>query len=205
MIKNYLILPQRHYAVIGSAGKGQDYDRMTKDVFYKMVNKTEKLLEKETKAKITLVSGASSWSDHVAVYIFLKRLEKSPVNLTLHLPCRWCPITKRFDNESECGQRLNFLHSQFRRKTGIDPFWQISQALSNKQFCSWQITPGFKERNTKVANGCDIMIAFTFNDENPKEPKPRSGTRDTWDKCTLPKSNKIHFNLFEFGAKKDSF
>lgn len=76
-------------AVIGTAGRGDDEKRMTADVFAFMKERTVAAIQTQFGLQlrhVRLVSGGSSWADHIAVVIFL---EGRVPSLELHLPCAW--------------------------------------------------------------------------------------------------------------------
>ena len=51
--------------IIGSAGRKEDCKKMTKDIFYKMVEKAEKVITEDFRldlSKVHLVSGGAAWA-----------------------------------------------------------------------------------------------------------------------------------------------
>lgn len=160
--------------IIGTAGRGDDGKRLTV-AHWRMMTCIAQSVSTVLGAT-RLVSGGSSWADHVAVQLYL---DGSVKGLTLHLPCHIFdrPGTWRFETSDECGPRLNQLHGQFHVRTGINPFAQLGEAISRG--AKKEIHHGgFKGRNTFVANEADVMLAFTFS--GGAEPKD-GGTRHTWD------------------------
>lgn len=84
-------------AIIGSAGRGLDVNKITKELWSKMINKAEEIIVKEWGLEwknVRLVSGGAAFSDHVAVELFLKHPDD--VALTLELPSAWDARNKQF-------------------------------------------------------------------------------------------------------------
>lgn len=138
---------------------------------------------------ITLISGGSSWADHVAIQLFL---EYQFSGLQLYLPSDFNINEKRYINTHE-GRTLNALHQECKEKTGIDTLNELSVIMDK---ASITVQRGFIKRNTLIARKCDYLIAFTFND-NVCE----GVTLDTWNK--VKHKNKINYNLNL--ASQDSF
>lgn len=175
--------------IIGSAGRLDDEAKLTYDVY----QKTAKLiltLCKDLNAT-HMVSGGAACIDHIGVSIYLKNY----FNLILHLPAEFDMLDVKFKNSSgrfDDGRTLNYYHSLFSRKLGRNSLLDIKKALAFG--ATVQVTPGFKNRNTKVAENSDILVAATFG--NGKNLKP-GGTLDTWNKFTKlkPTNKKFHIDL----------
>lgn len=133
---------------------------------------------------VILVSGGSSWMDHVAVQLFLT---KEFGGLELYLPSRFDHKQKQYINTHE-GRTLNGLHRECAQVTGYDVLMDLTRAVTTKGV-KIQIKRGFKQRNTLVAKNCDHLLAFTFDPDGPIE----GGTLHTWTKT--PHLNKLHFDL----------
>ena len=60
------------------------------------------------------------------------------------------------------GNIANYYHRQFWKRCRQTSLDELHQAIS----CGAQatVTPGFKQRNSKVANGADLMVALTFGE-----------------------------------------
>ena len=190
-------------AIIGSAGRGPEAKWITKDRFNKMIDLARHQITNVFKLDIkavTLVSGGSSFSDHVAVKLFL---QKDFPSLSLYLPFEFNTTTKRFGSNTATADAgsyyLNSLHQDFSRLVGgisnnnksLEEL-SLAIALGSPGITIDNSYHGFHSRNTAVATKCDYMIAFS---PSPSEPAIKSGTGDTWNKCKLPMSKKIHFDL----------
>lgn len=132
--------------------------------------------------EITLVSGGSAWMDHVAVQLFERGFFEK---LVLHLPCTINP-DGTFENNHE-GSILNNLHKECQNKTGYKVFKELSTVIRFPN-CGVITTPGFFNRNSKIASESDILIAFTFGKDTPDS----NGTLNTWNKFS---GEKIHISL----------
>jgi len=170
---NVLInLIRDYYAIIGTAGRNEDGDKLTLEHYNFMYKMAKKRVGK------TVISGGSAWVDHVAVRLFNRgHCEK----LILYLPFQ-------FKKGKFTDNYLNSLHKKFSDKCGIDSLAEISEAIDNG--CKVIIGNGFLDRNTMIAKKCTDVLAFTFG--SGKVPKP-GGTRDTWDK--VKHNNKVHVSL----------
>ena len=64
---------------------------------------------------------------------------------------------------------------------------------------SWK---GFKDRNKDVAAQADVLIAYTFNTQNPSVPRD-GGTKHTWDehKRIKPDAKRIHRDISSLGKE----
>ncbi|ANB50478.1 hypothetical protein [Powai lake megavirus] len=131
---------------------------------------------------IILVSGGSSWADHIAISLFLTGKFKG---LHLYLPTYFNCSENKYINDYQ-GLMLNDLHTNFSKIIGINSLDQLSKAINNPN-CITNIHKGFFERNTKIAQYCDHLIAFSFGDI------PTGGTLDTWKK--IKHNNKTNINL----------
>jgi len=87
-----------------------------------MVQHCRKILPKDE--AVRLLSGASAWSDHVAVMLFLDPRTLPISGLELHLPCAWDPQARQFVESNgehwarNPGGLLNRLHRQMSAKRG---------------------------------------------------------------------------------------
>ena len=132
--------------------------------------------------EIVLVSGGAAWFDHIAVMAYL--CEDSRLDLELHLPCSF---EARFkdnglrDWRSNPGFLSNRYHDTFSRETGIESLKDISQSI--QRGCTVYIHNGFHERNEKLVQDLDLLIAFGAGTDAPES----GGTRYTWDKARCDK------------------
>lgn len=189
-------------SIIGTAGRNEDSNKMSKVLFTTVMNHVKHFIINILHLNfnnIILVSGGSAWIDHVAVRLYLENIFSDDNNkfagLQLHLPC---PIIKDintnkyiFSPNSTAGTMLNSLHSNFCNKMGSN-FHSIEDIISVQALNAVIISNynGFLDRNKAVSKS-EYIIAYTFNNSNiPKE----GGTKHTWD---LSKSNhKYHFSLY---------
>jgi hypothetical protein len=147
--------------IIGTAGRKDDGSKLTREVFKAMGLVGKEVLDK-TKAT-ALVSGGAAYADHVAVRLFLRGYVKK---LTLHLPCKWdkkqicLKDTGEFNYQTNPGGTANYYHRKFSQVVGINSLEDISKAI--EMGAKVVVTEGFKERNTKVAEESDIILAMTF-------------------------------------------
>jgi hypothetical protein len=189
--------------IIGSAGRLDDAKRMTKTVFEWMVQRTKHELFVVRKLKpneITLVSGGSSWADHVVVYLFLEYLMTDPfAGLLLCFPTPFDDRKEQFI-ETDCGQTLNGYHQAFGKLIGRNSLHDLRtvRALDGVKCVSNAKT--FHARNTQIAQASQILLAFSWAPLGSLVPKKPGGTHDTWSKC---KGLKQHISLFESLLKKD--
>ena len=187
-------------AIIGSAERTDNELRLLrknpklmqqieKFVLDQIVNKW-KLNTRET----TLVSGGSSWVDHVAVRLWLQDPTKWK-GLELYLPQEWDGCNARYVNKYD-GMRLNELHLKFNKSSlSLD---ELHDAQRLGATCH-VISTGFLARNVKIAQNCTHMLAFTFvmNPSQRHQPKIiNSGTGYTWNKCLS--LFKLHKSLYDF-------
>lgn len=136
---------------------------------------------------IILVSGGSSWCDHIAVRL---AMENDFKGLELYLPCDVDSLTGSFIKSREACI-LNDLHARFNKVTGIDSPADFMNVLLNRN-TKIVVEKGFLNRNKLIANNCDYLIAFTTDSQFPTS----GGTRDTWNKCK--NTTKIHFTLAHY-------
>lgn len=196
-------------SIIGTAGRNDKVrKRLTPELYSSALFKADEyilgLLSQGnlTLKDITLVSGGSSWIDHIAVELFFKYLCKAKValpgkeyieglKLILHLPCEFDDVEYKFKKcsshmNSNCHTTLNFLHRCFSEKCSIDSLSDISLAV--EYGAEIKIYDGFFARNLVVGE-CQHLLAFTFEEKEPTS----GGTFHTWknSKCKVKK----HFCL----------
>lgn len=162
--------------IIGSSGNKTPF-KMNQHNYNKMLNYAKRNISKDD----TIISGGSSFSDHVAVDLFLQGHAQK---LHLYLPCKWIETRCSFDDTSE-GQTLNRLHTVFSKKLSKTSLINIQMAIDKG--ATIHTMEGFKNRNNFIASNVDKLIAFTFD----KEMTP--GTAYTWNKTFVPQ--KLHFVL----------
>uniref|UniRef100_A0A6G6AC71 Uncharacterized protein n=1 Tax=Borely moumouvirus TaxID=2712067 RepID=A0A6G6AC71_9VIRU len=172
-------------AIIGFSGRNNDSFILTEEHYEWMIDNVmcyiTEVLQIEPN-EITLVSGGSSWADHIAVTLFLTNKFNK---LNLYLPINFDKnLAKYFDNNQ--GSLLNSLHEKFGKQINRNTLMDLKNALS-KNNCETTIFNGFFKRNTAIANNCDHIIAFNLSDI------PSGGTLDTLKK--IKHNNKLNINL----------
>lgn len=173
-------------AIIGFSGRDDQgqlklkhYSLMKKMVLRFIKNE----LELDT-TDVVLVSGGSSWCDHLAVTL---SIEKEFAGVQLYLPCDINYCTGKFVSGREA-TTLNDLHAKFNQLTETDSPGDFVEVLSMDN-TKVVVKKGFLNRNTLIAKDCDYLIAFSSGEDIPN----RGGTRDTWNKCKT--ATKIHYSL----------
>ena len=182
-------------SIIGTAGRKSDGQKMTSELYMKMIKKTCEIIKSQTELsspnsrveskEITLVSGGAAWSDHIAVNLYLSgKFGK----LILYLPCK-------LKDNSKVWNTMKYYHELFSKKmysnckesNSFHTLSEISLALEKGAILGSD-SGGFHSRNTLVAQS-DYIIAFTWgNGDIPKD----GGTLDTWNKSN---GKKIHVSL----------
>lgn len=160
------------FAIVGTAGRKDDANRLSANHFQAMCECARLLLQQFQESDYgvdTLVSGGAAWADHVAVKLFLN---KEVPKLKLFFPCRFDESTVQFDptplNEHErqrgysTGDTANKLHARFSRKMSTNSLGEIHMAIKKGAVV---VVPkgGFFGRNALVAQS-DILLAMTFGD-----------------------------------------
>lgn len=187
--------------IIGTAGRKEDGSKLGLSTYNQMVDIATSVVS-STNADV-LVSGGAAWSDFVAIDLYLKKVCNS---LILHFPCAWDVNMERFvDNKNfsfwkNPGRTANFYHDSFYKKTGINSFLFIKNAIDSG--ATVEVTDGFLNRNTKVASDSDCLLAFSFgNGDIVKD----GGTSDTVAKFLKlhPNSPRFHVDLNTFTLYND--
>lgn len=164
---------------IGIIGSSQNESK-TAETYEKAVEAVKREIEKLKVPydQVTLVSGGSSWADHIAVTLFLQ-LESQGLKLRLYIPCEMTDLG--FTN-NYFGRELNLRHRAFSEI--CLPFLgthSLNQLVDLKKVSNPNVKivvdfKGFKSRNTLIATHADYLIAVSNTD------KVSGGTKDTWDK-----------------------
>jgi uncharacterized protein YneR len=202
--------------IIGTAGRDEEsLSLLNKNLFNSVVTFIRKFQE-ECNLKtenITLISGGSSWMDHIVIKLFLiyLNIDHSYEYLDLYLPCEIhdkdtvskdcikCVEERNYchfkDNDKKWyinpGRSLNNLHSNFSKKMSVDTLQEIVY-VSNLDKVNVNIESSMNKRNDKIAENSDLLLAFTFGDIIP----PSGGSLYTWNKCKNKKLN-IDLNKIE--------
>jgi len=181
-------------AIIGTAGRKEDgdklsldlYNRMYYDVIWRFSEMNVSVEERH------LVSGGAAWADHLAVRAFL---EDECVSLSLHLPAMFggCRYLGMNSSKYDPGRIANYYHGLFSNKVKTNTLLEIAAAI--KKGAGLTVSKGFKERNLLVGKS-DAVLAYTFGQESfPKD----GGTLHTWNSSSA--KIKTHIPLHELRAK----
>ncbi len=180
-------------SIVGTSGRGNIINNLTKDLFNKMVIYTDNHISNYLKENnldwknVELISGGAAWSDHIAVKIYKNHLTSS---LNIYIPCKWNNDKKQYEDNGKDwrinpGKSSNNYHNKFSKKMEYNTLKELDELKS----CFNDDYFGFHKRDSIVAK-CDIMIAFTFS--NSSEPES-GGTKFTWSKCKT--SLKYHISI----------
>jgi len=200
-----MIKDENSLAIVGTAFRHNDYDKLSLDLYNEMYRVADKLIDyinlKEKYPLNTLVSGGAAGADSIAVRLYLNN--RMP-NLKLFLPCEYENGTY-IDNYSDFGtvaDTANWYHSQFEKETKQNSIKEIQQAIDKGADVT--VVHGFKNRNTNVSMS-HYILAMTFGD---KETLKDGGTADTISKYlnrikekSLPDFS-FHYNLNEMKMYK---
>lgn len=197
-------------AVIGTAGRRDDKDRLTRELYSLMRKDFETHLEylhqSSPDSLIHLVSGGAAYADHLAVCYFLYGRMK--VGLELHLPAPFDIDTEMYQNITGTGYKdpgavSNYYHDLFSKNIGRPSRKELALALCLG--VPHSISDGFNARNRRVAD-VDVIIAYTFGSHSSfrlcDSPNSSSaaglkdgGTAHTWQHSEA--RLRIHRNLPE--------
>ncbi|SNW61930.1 Hypothetical protein ORPV_26 [Orpheovirus IHUMI-LCC2] len=110
-------------AIIGTAGRKEDGQKMSAELYEKMIYAVKYIIIHHFKmdmGKVTLISGGAAWADHIAVNLYNNGYVK---DLVLHLPCEWNEgkylDTGSRDWRVNPGKTSNYYHEQFSKKIGL--------------------------------------------------------------------------------------
>jgi hypothetical protein len=153
-------------AVIGTAGRGADADRLNRERYDFMVRGAKGMiaaLEKAGRPVEGLVSGGAAYADHVAVTLFLEGVVP---RLTLHLPCPFASSADGFEDlgahldwKTNPGRVANLYHRKFTERTGISSLAEIAAAI--ERGAEVNSGGGMFGRNGRVARA-GAALALTF-------------------------------------------
>lgn len=147
-------------AIIGTAGRGADQERLTEAHWHDMCHKANLLcnkLELEY-GPLALVSGGAAWADHAAVAAHCWRPADRPLTI-------WFP-----EHEKDI-KTARWYHSLFSETIGRDTWDDFDELV-----CTRHYHGGFLDRNVKVAESANYFLAMTFGD---KERVKDGGTAHT--------------------------
>ncbi len=177
--------------IIGTAGRKEDSGKITKESYLTMCKRVHTILS-STKTTVKLISGGAAVADHIAVLVYLTYPDA--YQLKLHLPRTFNMELGKFDEHPgkfDVGSTANFYHQKFSNKCDMFSLEHIKQAI--EKGCEVVVTEGFKQRNTKVAEDSDLLIALTYGNKNQLKD---GGTCDTVQKYhKLGKTKSYHIDL----------
>jgi hypothetical protein len=161
--------------IIGTAGRGLDWKKLTPTMYEQMLNITEKFIVSNNPA--TVVSGGAAWADHLAVTLYLKDVV---ADLTLYLPHSFDMKVHEYlddsviDDRYHVGRVSNWYHKRFSDKIKHDSLDEIFKAI--EKGAKVEVGNGFFDRNALIAKVSTHLIAFTFGN---KETLKDGGTANT--------------------------
>lgn len=162
-------------AIIGTAGRKEDATRLASNpkLYYTRMLDCARYVAKLVGAD-TLVSGGAAWADMCAVLLFLEQPDSYKLELELpaelvsdsYVGCAYLDTGKRdwiTNPGGTCNFYLRSYSSQCRDFTDSSfPWSELARAKAHSG-ASLRVTPGFKERNLKVAKA-DHCLAMTFGE-----------------------------------------
>ena len=163
-------------AIIGTAGRGSDAEKLTGGHFEMMVRAA--YTHCLNYGFRSFVSGGAAWSDHVAVALF----KYCGFKIELHLP-----------GESQDIATAAKYHAAFSQVLGRDTLAEVALAYESNGYSLRKGT--FKQRNTRVANEATHFLAMTFGDGAKVKD---GGTKDTVDKMLAMGKTGWHLDLHDF-------
>lgn len=163
-------------AIIGTAGRGPDAKVLASDptrYLDRMLAAARKV--SELTGAVNLVSGGASYSDHVAVLLFLEDPVRYTLELELPAALIQCPEGLCYEDNGTrdfkgnpgavSNHYLNQMQKAFKKvKPDWSPFRDFA-CLEDERFVGRVqsiVTPGFLPRNLKVAEKADHVLAMTF-------------------------------------------
>jgi len=189
-------------AIIGSAGRKDDAQHMSPELYRRMYAATRLRMYQWKPTR--LISGGAAWADHLAVQLYLQRHAQA---LKLVLPAYFKDCKYLSTGYRSPGGISNYYHKLMSDVVGYNTLSDIQAAID--QGAEIEVIPGFKARNTPVAHDADYMLAMTFGTSSgyytqgtPGYVQPATaglklgGTADTWFKCRNARA-KYHKNLHE--------
>lgn len=150
--------------IIGTAGRKDDIHKLDAKVFEWMLNRAAELIEQFkvefNDKEVRLVSGGSSWSDHITVKLFnAERVD----SLLLCLPATFWKEVHCFNPNEQAGFQSNKYHRMFSRRCfqkENESLFDVHEAIERGAKLS--IHAGFMPRNRYIAYYSDVLTAFTF-------------------------------------------
>lgn len=182
---------------VGIIGSSQNESK-TEETYAKAVQDVKKEIDSLNipYSEIELVSGGSSWADHIAITLF-SLLKSEGIKLTLYLPCEMTEYA--FTTKTYFGRELNLRHRAFseacfqRIDNGSEHSLNELYSIIKEYNPNVKVIvdkKGFKSRNTLIAKDVEFLIAVSNTE------KVSGGTKDTWDKFDKGNTFKklLHFD-----------
>jgi hypothetical protein len=196
-------------AIIGTAGRGEDQNKLVGDSYQRMVEASIKLMTHLSidPRELSLFSGGAAWADHIVVSLAMIGV------IPYERVCLYLPVDLSEEGyvgveewSNKVARTANYYHAKFFEVSGCNGIRELHKLKllggildSSKK--------GFKARNTSVANSVSdngILLAYTFGngltDQLPWtirsfSPETKAdgaglkdgGTSDTWNKAKCPK------------------
>lgn len=164
-------------AIIGTAGRGDDAEKLTPAHWEYMVAMA--YAHAMGNRFHCLVSGGAAWADHVAVE--LVRRTEIDFMLDLHLP-----------RSADAQETAAKYHAKFSRAIGREDTAQEVRDIIKRPLVNLYVQGGFKDRNTRVAKSATHFLAMTFGDGARVKD---GGTKDTVDKMLALGKSGWHLDL----------
>lgn len=201
-------------AIIGTAGRKEDSDRLKADHYQRMVESSIKLMTylNIDPRNLSLISGGAAWADHIVVSLAIMGVVDYK-DVTIYIPASLeeSGYTGTNEWENKVASTANYYHTEFYKKVGSRSIEELNFIRSKGSLLD-SSKKGFKTRNTSVANSVKdngILLAYTFGngitDQLPWtirsfDPGTNAdaaglkdgGTADTWNKCP---TRKFHCRL----------
>ena len=161
-------------AVIGTAGRGKDSEKLNISHWKRMRDAVEKVFQLEGCEKI--VSGGAAWADHIGATF---------------ATCNMIPLEIWMPEKEKDLQTAKYYHEKFSKVIKNDT-WAFYQQENIAGRFDVHYFGGFKDRNTLVAEKANTFIAMTFG--NRGEVKD-GGTADTVRKMKARGIEGYHLDL----------
>lgn len=133
--------------------------------------------------RVCLISGGSSWADHIAIELFNAGLVHS---LVLHLPCEFKDCIFDDPRQVMVASTMNTIHTEFSQRLVRFSLREIKTAVAKGAVI--KVHAGFLHRNRAIAHESQYLIAFTSTQGG--EPGTR-GTRSTWNAFSCNKEREL--------------
>jgi hypothetical protein len=209
--------------IVGAGGKKEDGDGMTPKMLEKMSELVPLVLRHHFQltdlGNLELAGSGGPFGGDIALQYWLSGALEVEVEadgdskdvadpdriawraLHLYLPAPF--VNGRYDDASKdpatrtAASVYNQLHAQYSRQLGRDTLVDVASAILLE--AQVHVHAGFLKRDERLAEACDILVAFTWGDSGT-EPKAGSGgaARQTWDYC---RGKKLHIRLRQLDAE----